>query len=112
MDSPAPATADNLVNGRAQLYRRRLLAIGMVLYAFLIATYMGAYAGGSDSSGYLNNARLLREGRFIIERRALENLPAEKLPVYAYIPLGFIPVKTHEMVPTYPVGLSLMIAAA
>lgn len=68
---------------------------------------MGAYAGGSDSSGYMNNARLLAEHRLRVERRAIPGIQTGSLPSYTYVPLGFIPVGQDEMVPTYPVGLSL-----
>lgn len=95
--------------------RRRLALGGLFLafaaYAFLLALYVGAYAGGSDSSGYLNNAKLLRQGRVKVEQRAIPGLPPEKLPSYAYVPLGFMPVGRREMVPTYPVGLSLFFVA-
>lgn len=111
MDSPVPALDERVPNLRPTELGRLLFALGLILYGILLAVRMGAYAGGSDSSGYLNNARLLREGRVRIERRAIENLPAEKVVSYAYIPLGFIPVRDHEMVPTYPVGISAMIAA-
>ncbi len=87
------------------------LALAFMAYAVLLAYFTGAYAGGSDSSGYLNNARLLREGRVHVERRAIEGLPPEKIAKYPYlyVPLGFVPMDQHEMVPTYPIGLSLLI---
>lgn len=88
-----------------------MLAVALVLYGFLIGKNLGAYAGGADSSGYLNNAKLLREGRVIIPRRAIEGLPPEKILDYTYVPLGFIPVRERDMAPIYPIGLSIFIAA-
>lgn len=96
---------------RARLTRTITVAIAALLYAILLATHMGAWAGGADSSGYLNNARLLREGRVRAAQRTIENLPSSEVSSFAYIPLGFIPKGGEEMVPTYPVGLSLLIAA-
>lgn len=84
-----------------------MLLAALAGYAVLLAVQMGAYAGGSDSSGYLNNARLLRAGRLRIERREIPGVPTDKLPAMTYVPLGFIPEGARDMVPTYPVGLSL-----
>ena len=45
--------------------------------------------------------------------RQLEGLPPSKLPLYAYVPLGFRPaVGTGDLVPTYPPGLPLFVVAA
>lgn len=90
-----------------------LLAVGAVLYAVLLIENVGGYAGGSDSSGYMNDARLLLEGRVHVPFRAIPEMPAERAPSYFYVPLGFKPAPDHNgLVPTYPTGLSLFIAAA
>ncbi len=76
---------------------------------------MGAYAGGSDSSGYLNQAKLLRAGKIRTETPALPELPAQALSAYAYVPLGFSPANAGDpsrMVAIYPLGLPLLIAVA
>ena len=87
-----------------------LFMIGILLiYGIFLARNVGAYAAGSDSSGYLNNARLLSNGQLIIEQRSIRGQPSEALPSYAFVPLGFMPAPNHQMVPTYPMGLSLMI---
>ena len=94
---------------------RRLLlpALGFLLYGLFLAHFVGAYAGGSDPSGYLNNARLLNEGRCVAPLRRLPGLDSATLPPYTYVPLGFIPDAGHvTMTPTYPMGLPLMIAGA
>jgi 4-amino-4-deoxy-L-arabinose transferase-like glycosyltransferase len=85
----------------------------LAVYGTFVALHVGAWAGGADSSGYLNNARLLRAGHLHEVRRAIEGLPPQKLPVYSYVPLGFIPVPDNPrlMVPTYPVGISLLMIA-
>jgi hypothetical protein len=90
-----------------------LPVLALLLYAWLLTRYMGAYAGGSDSSGYLNNARLLSEGRLIAPLRLLPGLAPDTLPPYTHVPLGFIPNADHvTMTPTYPMGLPLLIMAA
>ena len=89
-----------------------LPAAAFLLYAVLLAHYMGAYAGGSDSSGYLNNARLLSEGRIIAPMRLVPGLEPRTLPPYTHVPLGFIPNPDHvTMTPTYPMGLPLLLAS-
>jgi hypothetical protein len=57
----------------------------------------------------MNNARLLAQMDFDIKRREIEGLSSKDLPSFGYVPLGFIPAGEHEMVPTYPMGLPLMI---
>ncbi|MDB6128110.1 MAG: hypothetical protein JWM35_2006, partial [Verrucomicrobia bacterium] len=109
MDSPAaPAST------RSSPTRRRLETGGLLLaflaYALLVITHLGVYAGGSDASGYMNSARLIRTGNMHIPQRAIEGLPPGTLPYFAYVPLGFTPVAHGEMVPTYPPGLSLLMA--
>jgi hypothetical protein len=86
-----------------------LLAIGGLVYAGFIGMNIGACAGGSDSSGYLNNARLLWNGRVRATVRTVPGAPSSQLPVYAYTPLGFIPTIPSKMVPTYPIGLPLLV---
>ncbi|MEO7413914.1 MAG: glycosyltransferase family 39 protein, partial [Opitutaceae bacterium] len=109
MDSPAVALTPSIQSHRIPRWGWGVLAVGLLLYGVLLGTHVGAYAGGSDSSGYINNARLLAEHRVQIERRALPGLPPEKARPYTYVPLGFIPVQERDMVPTYPVGVSLLI---
>jgi hypothetical protein len=89
------------------------MAVGLVFYAIVIARNIGTCAGGSDSSGYLNHARLLASGRVHAPARAIQGLPPAGMPKFLYVPLGFKPVGNgDEIVPTYPVGLPLFIAAA
>ncbi len=111
MDSPAASPEPS-----PSFVRRHWVPGGLVLaflaYAALLAFHMGAYAGGSDSSGYMNNARLFERHRVRVERREIPGIPTDSLPSYTYVPLGFIPVGHEEMVPTYPVGLSLFFLAA
>jgi len=85
------------------------MALGLLAYALFLGFNMGAVAGGSDSSGYLNNARLLRRGRVAASYREVPGLPANKMPPFFYVPLGFRPAGPNKMVPTYPIGLPLLI---
>jgi hypothetical protein len=77
-----------------------------------MAEHTGARAGGSDSSGYLNDAKLLTALSFHVPQRTIEGLAPSSLPYMSYIPLGFLPYGSAEMTPTYPMGLPILIAAA
>lgn len=92
---------------------KALLVAGFVAaYAAFVAWYHAPYAGGSDSSGYLNSAQLILQGRISTPLRLPDSLPPDLLRKDAFIPLGFRPdVTGREMVPTYPVGLPLHLAA-
>jgi 4-amino-4-deoxy-L-arabinose transferase-like glycosyltransferase len=86
-----------------------LLAYGVALY-FLV----GAVPGGSDTSGYFNEARLFSRLRIHADERALPGIPAGEAPPYLYVPLGFRPAAdgSARMVPTYPPGLPLLLIPA
>lgn len=88
-----------------------LLAL-MAAYGALLVLYVGAVAGGSDNSGYFNEARLLARLSVHAKPRVLDGLPAASAPPYLYIPLGFKPAAgdPSSIVPTYPPGLPLLLA--
>jgi hypothetical protein len=83
-------------------------------YLGFIASYLTVVAGGSDSSGYFNSARLFATGRFQETPRA----PAEfgdmaTLNPLHFQPLGFAASTTGGLlVPTYSTGLPLHLALA
>jgi 4-amino-4-deoxy-L-arabinose transferase-like glycosyltransferase len=107
MESNAPASF------RSWLTRpgcRWALVIALVLYGALLIRHVDACAGGSDSSGYMNHARLLALGHLHTAPRALPGLNPRDFSDFLYTPLGFVP-KDGALVPTYPVGMPLMILA-
>ena len=86
--------------------------LAFTLYGLMLARYSAAYAGGADSSGYMNNARLLDHGSLITPMRQVPGLNPDTVSAFAYVPLGFTPKGDHRnMVPTYPMGLPLVIMA-
>lgn len=111
-DRRPPATAS--LQSSATWPRHRVavaLFFALAVYAALLFPRLGATAGGSDSSGYLNSARLLAQGRITIPARPVEG--AEKLETGARAPLGFrVAADRHQLVPTYPTGFPLLILAA
>ena len=88
-----------------------LIVAAFVAYAVFLALHMGAYAGGSDSSGYLNSARLLSRGTTHMAQRVLPGLDLAKAPPYLFAALGFKPLANQQMAPTYPIGLPLAVVA-
>lgn len=93
---------------------RILLFLALAAYAVFLAAHATSVAGGSDSSGYLNSARLLASGRLVGELR----VPAEfglqsGLDRELFTPFGFRPfLDQAAIVPTYPVGVPLHFAVA
>jgi hypothetical protein len=87
------------------------IGVAAAAYTVFLWSYMGAVAGGADSSGYMNSARLMAQGRVSAPVRRVSGL-AVQLPQTALVPLGFRPHGPDAMVPTYPIGLPLAIAAS
>lgn len=84
----------------------------LALYAWILAWNVGAVAGGSDSSGYMNHARLLAGGHVHVQPRTIKGLPRAHASPFLYVPLGFKPAPDGDgIVPTYPAGFSLFVLA-
>jgi hypothetical protein len=82
-------------------------------YGALLLCGNSFIAGGADSSGYLNAARLFARGKVSerIEMLSRVNLPDSEKEIF--IPLGFRPGgKPGTMAPLYPPGLPLHMGAA
>lgn len=82
-------------------------------YALAVFHHTSFAVGGSDSSGYLNGARLLSRGRVTEPVRGLGrlNLPVDDAPIF--IPLGYAKgPRPGLMSPSYPPGLPLQMAVA
>ena len=84
-------------------------------YGVWLGMQVVVVAGGADSSGYLNSARLLAAGEGFTPLQ----VPAEfggpgAVPPIHFTPVGFFPRGGHpgDLVPTYPSGLPLQFAAA
>lgn len=96
----------------APRWLRWLLVPALVLWIWLQASHLTTAAAGSDSSGYLNSAQLLTEGRLTTPDR----IPAELGPDLNrahFMPLGFwMALQDDHYAPTYPPGLPLHFAGA
>ncbi len=85
----------------------------LLAYALVLLHHTSFAAGGSDSSGYLNAARLFASGRISGPVRGLARLALGEDFTPIFIPLGFTPgPRPGTMAPTYPPGLPLHMAAA
>lgn len=90
-----------------------LLALCFIGYAAFLARNSASYAGGADSSGYFNSARLLGEGRFFGTVRMPAGHRHDEFGLGAFMPLGFIlDEQLPHIAPTYPTGLPLHLLAA
>lgn len=87
---------------------------GAASLAVLVASmHFGAFvAGSADSSGYLSEARLWREGSLVVPTPLSRELSLTN-GQQPFAPLGYRPARDpHAIVPTYPPGFPLMLAAA
>lgn len=86
----------------------------LALYALFLGWNFSPYAGGADSSGYLNSARLLAGGELAAEPRIpAEFGPEERVIRQHFQPHGFVPFEGNpRLSPTYPVGVPLHLALA
>ncbi len=89
-----------------------LLAAAIAGYAIYLARYSSPYAGGADSSGYINSARLLSQGRLFTLPRVLPGHLAGEFGDLSVVPLGFALRPGGRMAPTYPTGYPLQLVAA
>lgn len=89
--------------------------LAFVLLSFLAAGYLALllantcfFAAGPDSSGYLNQARVLGSGALSVPVGVLREAGLDPALIYLFTPYGFGPgVQAGTMVPTYPIGTSL-----
>lgn len=88
-----------------------LLGVALVSWLIVLLNQAAPYAGGADSSGYLNNARLLQEGSLEEVIRPLPELSEANLPGGVFEPLGFRADAANDTLePTYPFGFPLVLA--
>jgi hypothetical protein len=95
----------------------RAAGLAIALAAALCALAFGAKygvraAGGSDQFGYVSESALLRHGQLKIDQGFAATMPWPH-PQGSFAPLAYVPSADGAvMVPTYPPGLALVMAAA
>jgi hypothetical protein len=97
------------------LRRRRLDACAAVLA--LLVTVIGLrwntrVAAGADAYGYVSQVDLWLRGNLHLDQGFAASVPWPN-PRWSFAPLGYVPAPaSQEIVPVYPAGLSLLMAAA
>ncbi len=95
---------------RVLFYLSMAAAVG---YGGLLIWKTSFAVGGSDSSGYANTAKMLAGGRVVAPVEAPGRLDLPDRFDRAFMPLAFEPgPRPHTMVPFYPPGFPLHLAAA
>jgi hypothetical protein len=90
-----------------------VLAVILVAWAWVLASHGTGVAGGADSSGYYNLARLLAQGRSTEVLRPVAGVSMESYHPLYFNPLGFAPAEhAGQLVPVYPPGFPLHLALA
>ena len=91
-----------------------LVVVAASLYGLMLFLHRSTAAGSADSSGYLNEARMMAAGKTSLPIRLLSTLHLPSEFAYIFTPLGFAPSRRHpgRMVPTYPPGLPAHFAIA
>jgi hypothetical protein len=88
-------------------------AAALVAGAALVVRFSGTAAGGADSSGYLNSARMFAAGQLYERVRTVPGVKPDAYRPGVFVPLGMRPGRQPlTAVPTYPPGLPLHLAAA
>ncbi|MCU1246502.1 MAG: hypothetical protein JWN02_2412 [Acidobacteria bacterium] len=88
-------------------------AVASLGYLAWLVGHTSAVAGGSDSSGYLNEARMIARGQLRLPMEPMRRLQVDDSFAPVFAPLGFAPGTVRwTMVPTYPPGLPLHFAVA
>jgi hypothetical protein len=88
-------------------------ALLLIAYAIVLFHHTSRAVGGSDSSGYLNAARLLGSGHVTEPIRGLERLGLPQDFARVFVPLGYTPLeRAGQMAPSYPPGLPFHMALA
>ena len=99
----------------ALVAKARPAGVAMVAagWTLVVGLMFGTFvAGGSDSSGYMNQARLFANGR-AVDLSRLPEQPPWREPGYKIAPLGFRPsADRSQLAPTYPPGYPLLMAPA
>lgn len=89
---------------------RLVFLAALLFYGAMIWHFMGAYGGGSDSSGYLNCARMISQGKIVNQQRVVPGVYLTKTEPALFVPYGFIPLKDQKMACFYSIGLPGVLA--
>jgi 4-amino-4-deoxy-L-arabinose transferase-like glycosyltransferase len=92
---------------------RSIVAAALILYAVLVVRYTCFGAGGSDSAGYMNGAKLIASGHLTARVTPLDALHLSDEWRDVFTPYSLVPAAAPRMMaPGYPLGFSAHLAAA
>jgi hypothetical protein len=101
---------------RTSILARSMFLLALIAYAALLVSHLSYAAGGADTSGYLNLAKLLATGRTrrVIEPIRMFGLAPTTTLISVFTPIGFTwgIAGTGTMAPGYQPGLPLHLVAA
>ena len=90
-----------------------IAVLGLLSYGYFLMHNAPSAVGGSDSSGYANAARSVWTGKIVESITALDRLGLPDDFDFVFIQLAYVPgPRPRTMVPFYPLGLPLHMAAA
>jgi hypothetical protein len=84
----------------------------VIAYAAILLPHTCEVAGGSDSSGYANEARGIGRGQVEERIGELDRFGLDDSFTNAFVPLGYVSTRPHFATPTYPPGLPVHMAVA
>jgi hypothetical protein len=87
-------------------------AIAIAAFAVYLRRNLSFAAGGPDSGGYMNEARMIAEGRMTRPAELVRLFGLDDSWLGNFMPLGFAPSKGAAMHATYPPGLPFHLALA
>ncbi len=100
-----------MAGSRAPRWFLWLASFALAGYAMFLAANMSVAAGGSDSSGYMNSARLFAAGKVRTELRVPAEFAVLELNRTHFTPAGFDTYPGHsDVAPLYPAGFPLHLA--
>ena len=95
---------------RERLYRIGF-ALALLAYFVVLLRSSTFVVGGADSAGYFSEAKLIARGALSMRVEPMERMHLDASWTDAFPPGGFRP-RGRALVPTYPIGFPLHIAAA
>ena len=91
--------------------RSSLAFLALAIYFAILVTHLCIVAGGSDSSGYLNEAKLIATFHNLERITALDEFHLDDSLAPCFIPLGYTASGLPRMTaPTYPPGVPMQMA--
>jgi hypothetical protein len=100
------------MDSRRELLFPSIAAAALLLYGVMVARNTTFAVGGSDSSGYFNEARILAAGHLTVAVEPLRRMGLDSSFTRYFVPLGFREAPHGRIAPSYPAGLPLHFAAA